>query len=264
MTAATPPAGLPEAAYEVWASAEVAHWRTRMLAPPGALDRAARAVQVRINRIIPEKVHVVVTDVIERMTRAILVGADVATFTRPLRDLPLSERDRRARSAVLGYRVTAAAEGGVTGAGGFWMSAADFPALIVIKLKLLFELAAIYGHPGEAFAERLFILRLFELAFSGSDHRARVLQALEGWDASPHPEDFAHFDWRSFQQEYRDYIDLPKMAQMIPLIGAPVGAIANWRLLDRLGDTAINGYRMRWLEAAPALAAGSPSARLAP
>jgi hypothetical protein len=248
MTAATPPAGLPEADYEAWARAEVDHWRGRMLKPPSALDRAARAVQVRINRIVPEKVHVVVTDVIERMTRAILVGADVVTFTQPVKDAPLSERDRRARNTVLGYRVTAAAEGGVTGAGGFWMSAADFPALIVIKLKLLFELAAIYGHPGEVFAERLFILRLFELAFSGADHRVQVLHALEGWDAAVHPEDFAHFDWRTFQQEYRDYIDLPKMAQMIPLIGAPVGAVANWSLLNRLGDTAINGYRMRWLE----------------
>jgi hypothetical protein len=191
----------------------------------------------------------VVAGVIERMTRAILVGADIATFTPPLRDAPLSLRDQRARTAILGYRTTAALEGGVTGAGGFWMSAADFPALIVIKLKLLFELAAIYGHPGEVFAERLFILRLFELAFSGADHRAQVLHALEDWDARAHPDDFAAFDWRSFQQEYRDYIDLPKLAQMIPLIGAPVGVVVNWRLLDRLGDTAINAYRMRWLEA---------------
>ena len=148
-----------------------------------------------------------------------------------------------------GYRVTAAAEGGVTGAGGFWMSAADFPALMVIKLKLLFELAAIYGHRGELFAERLYILHLFELAFSGADHRTAVLGILDHWDARTHPESFEAFNWRTFQAEYRDYIDLPKMAQMIPLIGAPVGAVVNYRLLDRLGDTAVNGYRMRWLDA---------------
>ena len=56
------------------------------------------------------------------------------------------------------------------------------------------------------------------------------------------------FDWRRFQQEYRDYIDLAKMAQMLPLIGAPVGMIVNYRLLDRLGETAMNAYRMRWFE----------------
>jgi len=249
MSLATPPAGLTEAAYEAWARGEVEHWRRRMLAPATRLDRVAGAIQTRINRIIPEKVHALVTDVVERMTRAILVGAEAATFTVPLTATPLSERDRRARSAILGYRATAAAEGGVTGAGGFWLSAADFPALIVIKLKLLFELAAIYGHPGDLFAERLYILHLFELAFSGADHRAAVLQTLEGWDGRGHPDSFEAFDWRTFQMEYRDYIDLPKMAQMIPLIGAPVGAVVNWRLLDRLGDTAINGYRTRWLAA---------------
>jgi hypothetical protein len=249
MTAATPPAGLSEAAYEAWARGEVDHWRRRMLAPASRLDRVAAAVQARINRIIPEKVHAVVTDVIERMTRAMLAGADATTFTAPPAEVPLGTRDRQARTAILGYRATAAAEGGVTGAGGFWLSAADFPALIAIKLKLLFELAAIYGHPGEVFAERLYILQLFGLTFSSADHRAAVLQTLEGWDARSHPEDFEAFDWRTFQEEYRDYIDIPKLAQMIPLIGAPVGAVVNWRLLDRLGDTAVNGYRMRWLEA---------------
>lgn len=248
MTTATPPAGLTQAAYEAWAQAEVDHWRTRVLAPPSRFARAARGVQTRVNRMIPEKVHAVVTGVIEKMTRAILVGADVATFTAPLRDLPLDARDQRARTAILSYRTTAALEGGVAGAGGFWLAAADFPALIVIKLKLLFELAAIYGHAGEVFAERLYILGLFQLAFSGAEHRAAVFHSLEDWDAKTHPTDFEAFDWRRFQQEYRDDIDLPKLAQMIPLIGAPVGAVVNWRLLDRLGAAAVNGYRMRWLE----------------
>jgi len=61
------------------------------------------------------------------------------------------------------------------------------------------------------------------------------------------------FDWRKFQQEYRDYIDLAKLAQLIPIIGAPVGVIVNHRLLKKLGVTAINAYRMRWFER-PALA----------
>jgi hypothetical protein len=59
------------------------------------------------------------------------------------------------------------------------------------------------------------------------------------------PENINQFDWRSFQQEYRDYIDLAKMAQMIPIIGAPVGAIVNNRMLRKLGYNAMNSYRMR-------------------
>ncbi len=62
------------------------------------------------------------------------------------------------------------------------------------------------------------------------------------------PDDIHQFDWRNFQQEYRDYIDLAKMAQLIPLIGAPVGLIVNYRLLKKLGATAMNAYRMRLLQ----------------
>jgi hypothetical protein len=45
---------------------------------------------------------------------------------------------------------------------------------------------------------------------------------------------------------------LAKLAQLIPIIGAPVGAVVNYRLLDRLGDAAIGAYRMRWFAAARA------------
>jgi hypothetical protein len=217
-----------------------------VLKPAGSLDTAAKTLQGRINRLIPEAVHGTVTTVMEGMTRTILTGADLTTAT-PLARATLAERDRRALAAIDGYRKTAAVEGGVTGAGGFWLGLADFPALLVLKFKLLFDLSAIYGHEGERFDERLFVLALFQLAFSGPDHRAQVFASLEDWDAREHPSDFEHFDWRAFQQEYRDYIDLPKLAQMIPIVGAPIGAVVNWKLVEKLGETAMNGYRMRAL-----------------
>ena len=61
------------------------------------------------------------------------------------------------------------------------------------------------------------------------------------------PENIDEFDWRKLQQEYRDYIDLAKMAQLVPVIGAPVGAVVNYRLIKKLGITAMNAYRMRLL-----------------
>ena len=35
-------------------------------------------------------------------------------------------------------------------------------------------------------------------------------------------------------------------AAVADVIGAPVGAVVNYRLLDKLGETAIGAYRMRW------------------
>ena len=59
------------------------------------------------------------------------------------------------------------------------------------------------------------------------------------------PKDINQFDWRNFQQEYRDYIDIAKMAQLLPVVGAPIGAVVNYSLIKKLGETAMNAYRMR-------------------
>lgn len=244
--AATPPFDAAPEAYEAWAAGEVVHWQDSVLRPAGPIAKGARAVQQRINRAIPERVHAAVTEAMQRMTRTILTGADLVA-REPIRSASLAERDRLAMKLIDDYRKIAAVEGGVAGAGGFWLALADFPALIAIKIRLLFDLASAYGHDGEVFAERLYILHLFELAFSSAEHRVHVYRGIEDWDARSHPPDFQHFDWRRFQQEYRDHIDLAKLAQLVPVIGAPVGAVVNWRLTQRVGETAMNGYRMRWL-----------------
>lgn len=240
-----------EAAYEAKALAELAAWETRMVKPPGPWDRATREFQARINHLIPEKVHSAVTAVMEHMTRAIMTGSD---FTGPkaLVDAPLSVREAKVRGRVRYYRAAAAAEGGVAGAGGFLLNAAEFPVLIATKIKLLYDIAALYGHDVKAPAERLYILEIFQLAFSGAEHRNLVFDALRDWQA--HEDAFEGFDWRAFQQEYRDYIDLAKLAQMLPAVGAPVGVAVNYGLTSKLATTAINAYRRRWF-AQPALPA---------
>lgn len=243
---AHPPFGLADPAYEDWVRGELSKWRTAVLAPPSPFARAAKGVQGRINRLIPEEAHAAITRVIEGMTRAILTGADLTTGA-PVAGLSLAERDRRALETVDGWRKTAAVEGGVAGAGGLWLALADFPALLTIKFKLLFDLSAIYGHDASVLAERLFILKLVHLTFSDAQRRAAAYAEVETWDAQVQITDLEGFDWRGFQQAYRDDIDLAKLAQLIPVVGAPIGAAVNWRLLERLGETAINAYRLRWL-----------------
>ncbi len=241
-----PPYSAGDDIYEAWAGRIVARWRARMLHPPTLVDRTARRLQTRVNRMIPDTVHDAISAVMQGLTRTILTGANLTTAA-PVTNATLAQRDHQALEIIERYRAISAVEGGVSGAGGFWLALADFPALLVLKFKLLFDLSAVYGHEAERFEERLYILALFQLAFSGAEHRTHVFLSLEDWDARTHPQDFAHFDWRRYQQEYRDYIDLAKLAQMIPLVGAPIGAVVNWRLVQRLGETAMQGYRMRWL-----------------
>lgn len=228
--------------------AEMEAWRARMLKRPGLWDKATRGTQDRINRIIPEKVHAIVTSGVEAMTKGILFGSDLIR-TRPRSDGSLAARELRARAMIKTYRNTASVEGGVAGAGGFVLAAADFPALMAIKVRMLGDVVGAYGWDGDTVRERLFLLHIFHLAFASARRRPEALAALERWIAGiDQPEAITEYDWRRFQIEYRDYIDLAKLAQLIPVIGAPVGAVVNWRLVDRLGETAMMACRMRWFD----------------
>ena len=135
----------------------------------------------------------------------------------------------------------------MTGAGGILLGLADFPLLLGLKIKLLFEIASVYGFDTKDYRERLYLLYIFQLAFCSDERRREIYSKLQDWEniSSQLPEDIHEFDWRTFQQEYRDYIDLAKMAQLVPVIGAPVGAIVNYRLITKLGRTAMNAYRLR-------------------
>lgn len=233
--------------YDTQARAELTRWQAEMQQAPGFVGLATQGLQRKLNSYIPEKVHRAVTTIIEQMTRAMLAGSNYTTAP-PLLAGTLQERERRVAERIEFFRRTAAAEGGITGAGGIFLGLADFPLLLTLKLKLLFEIAALYGYSGEDYTERLYLLYIFQLAFSSASHRRDVYVKIPRWREQPKPASIDEFDWRTFQQQYRDYIDLAKLAQLLPVVGAPVGAVVNYRLLRKLGDTAINAYRMRWFD----------------
>ncbi len=180
------------------------------------------------------------------MIKGVLFGAGHTT-AQPLLEMTLRGREHLVFKKIDTYRDTAAIEGGITGAGGILMGLADFPILIGIKMKMLFDIASLYGFDMGDYKERVYILHIFELAFSSDEHRKNVYLKMTNWDdkACHLPDNLDQFDWRNFQQEYRDYIDLAKMAQLIPGIGAPVGILVNNSLVKKLGKTAVNAYRMR-------------------
>lgn len=229
-------------------------WRRRVTRNPSIASRMARSAQTRINEMIPEKVHVAITAAIKQMVRGVLFGVKY-TVPKVSEHFTLEQREKMVLERVDFYKKTAAAEGGITGMGGILLGLADFPILLGLKLKLLYDIATIYGYNVEDFKERLYLLNIFQLAFSSQQHRKKIFAEMEHWKerAEVLPGDIHDFDWRSFQQEYRDHIDLAKMAQLIPFVGAVVGFVVNYNLIIRLGEYAMNAYRMRWVEENPVL-----------
>ncbi|MDP4087584.1 MAG: EcsC family protein [Bacillota bacterium] len=235
--------------YELKVYEEVVEWEQNITKPTGIMNRLSKKAQEKMNGLIPEKVHQVVTESIKAMVKTTLIGSQITTNKKLGRGLTLAEQDELVRHKTVIYQKTALVEGAGTGAGGILLGLADFPLLLTIKMKFLFDVAASYGFNTSDYEERLFILHIFQLAFSSEETRRKTLNIIENWEEEKKL--LVDMDWRKFQQEYRDYIDLAKMLQLVPGIGAVVGAYANHNLLKHLGETAMNAYRLRILMRTP-------------
>jgi hypothetical protein len=235
--------------YEQMALQELETWQREMLKSPSLMNMFSKAMQDKMNSIIPEKIHTAITATIKQMIRAVLFGSRITT-AKPAVQAPLEQTETQVQKRIAIYRTAAAAEGGLTGAAGFLVGLTDFPLFLSLKLKMLFDIAALYGYSTDDYRERVYLLYIFQLAFSSQQQRKQVFLKMVNWNEQKQhlPFDIHQFDWRTFQQEYRDYIDLAKMAQLIPVIGAPVGAVVNYCLTNKLGTFAMNAYRMRRLD----------------
>lgn len=244
--------GMPQDyAYEKRVRAEIRIWERELLKPPNWLQETSSQFSKTLNHKIPEKVHDMITQAVKGMIETALFGASYMPGRPVNRELSLRHRDREAETCIKTYQKTASAEGAFTGFGGLLLGAVDFPALLAIKMKMLFELAHIYGYDMSRQEEKMYALHVFQLTFSQPSHRQTVMTRMKNWEVSisggktEGEADLSQLDWRKLQQEYRDYIDFRKMLQLIPGIGAAVGAWVNYKLLEELGQTARNCYRRR-------------------
>lgn len=231
--------------YDVQVHDEVVIWKRKICKRPKMVQRLTKQAQMRINEKIPDKAHEIITDGIKSFVKMTLTGSEMTTRKNYGVDLTLEGRDRLLDEKLSVYRRTAVLEGAGTGAAGLLVGLADFPLLLSIKMKFLFEAASVYGYDTKKYEERIFILQVFQLAFSSPEVRKETLDLIENWEERKAL--LIDLDWREFQQEYRDHIDFVKILQLVPGIGAVVGALANYNLLDQLGETAKNCYRLRLL-----------------
>ena len=235
--------------YESNAKQELIKWKKKMSKQPSIRERGTNKAHGNFNDLRPQKYHEIMTVAIKSMVKAVLFGYKYIT-KKPYKDLTLEERENLIKEKTKIYKKTAMIEGAGTGAGGFLIGLADFPLLLGIKVKLLYDIAAIYGYDVRDYKERIYILNIMEIAFSSKAHRKTVFEQMENWGKYTNtlPSDINDFDWKKFQQEYRDYLDLAKFFQLMPGIGAVVGFCVNGNLIEKLSETAIFAYRMRYNE----------------
>lgn len=175
-----------------------------------------------------------------------------------LRDAPLETLDELARGHFDENAIIAAIEGGGTGLGGAIFIAADIPLLFTINFRLIQQIGASYGFSMRGPEFRPLVLSIYNVAASGTKKAKNdALREMTVAAAS-----FAgDTDYRgrrvsgTFQEQNRH---LPrelaknligrKLAQMIPIAGAAVGAGVNYWFTTQTAETSFMLFRALYLE----------------
>lgn len=235
--------------YEQYAIRSLNRWRKKIDRSPSIFSWISSGVQHQINRIIPEKIHKTITIAVKEIIKNLITGTKFIA-PKPKQHNHLKYAEDAVRTAIKSHKTTGAIEGGLTGLGGFLWGLADFPLLLSIKIKLLQSIAAQYGYDTNKVTEKIFLLLIIQQAFSSDKIQRETYYKIIHFekDVAKLPENINELDWRTLQQQYRDYLDIAKLLQMIPIIGAVVGTVANFRLINRLGKTAMQCYRIRYFQ----------------
>lgn len=227
-------------------------WLKKRSKPANWLDKTAGRFQGFVQSKIPDAIHNAVTAGMEGFTKIVLQGSG---FILPKIDDEISFeiRERMAEEVINRYVGMGMASGAGTSAGGIVTGLMDLPILMSLKIRMLFEIGAIFGYDLKDEKERLYSLMIFRTVFSSPLLREEKVKSLIAFHSAhktmSNPLDT--IDWRAFQQEYRDYLDLAKLLQFVPGVGIVIGAAVNRSLLKELGEGAINAYRLRYFQKHP-------------
>ena len=263
--------------YERQAQRDIERWERggsdNLLAQ--ALGFVMRPVDWAFDQFVPESVVDALTDALngvlgtlndasewtyeadDLLAKAREKGLAVDTV-EDLRDKPLEALDPIAQSLISQNSLMAALSGGGAGFGGALFIAADIPILFTLNFRLIQQVGAAYGFPMHGPEYKPLVMAIFNVAASGSrEAKSDALRELSVAAAA-----FAHgsgYRGRAAQGTFREQIGhVPreiakslaarKLAQLIPVAGAAVGAGVNYWFTDQTAKAAVMLFRALYLE----------------
>lgn len=155
---------------------------------------------------------------------------------------------QRCDELAAGVRVTAesvaAAEGGLTGAGGIVTTFLDVPLLFTLSLATIRRIGHCYGYPLDHRRGRHFVLGILIAAMAGSlklrRERVRQLRELEDLLIEETQEDI-------LTEEALSVLFQVEVFEDVPGVGVASGAAVNWFFMRRVAETARVVFQERWL-----------------
>ena len=190
------------------------------------------------------------------VSKAKEIGIEVDSL-EDLRDHSLEELDELAKSLFSQNAILAAVEGGGTGLGGLALIAADIPLLFTINLRLIQQIGAAYGFDVTGDEFQPLVLSIFNVAASrGRTAKADALREISVAGAAFANElEYKGKIRSAFSEQSRHApreiiknILGRKLAQVVPIAGAAVGAGVNYWFTLETANSAYMLFRALYLE----------------
>jgi len=169
-----------------------------------------------------------------------------SVFDRPPQDIhnqDLEDVDRSMAELPDKYVALATAEGAATGLAGAAGMVPDILSLVAITMRAAGETATYCGFDITRPEERLEVLRVLDTAASSGDARKQIVVTPAMRTASR----VARHQTSQLLEQIGLKLTEKKLAQLIPLAGAVVGAGLNYLYTRNVCTTAQNHYRERFL-----------------
>ena len=229
-------------------------WVVEQAVPDEMVDQAGEAVEQFLAVLNDASKWTV--DESDLLAAAQRQGLEVETI-EGLREESLEDLDEIARSFFTENTMLAALGGGSTGLGGVVFIAADIPILFTINFRLIQQIAGAYGFPMSSPEYRPIVLSIYNAAASGGrDARNAALREVSV-AAAAFANDMAYKGRvrgtfrdqnRHIPREIAKNIVGRKLAQIIPLAGAAVGAGINYWFTNETAQAAYMFFRALYLE----------------
>lgn len=231
-------------------------WERLGRLPFALLDRMMpKAVHDRIGQLLDELGNYIQTggqyliDEAPVMRRLAETAGRPRAFLTPEKaaDLPLACLNRASEEIKASHVRFARYQGAVTGLGGLFTLAADIPLLLGTSLKVIQEMALVYGYDPRIPSERAFAV--YCLQFSSSDivGKRAILSRLSSWETGERMRESVSLleGWREVIMNYGDQWGWKKLFQMVPVAGAIFGAWINQSAVEEVAEAARMMYRKR-------------------
>ena len=236
-----------------WAMAPM-DWVVARIVPEDMVDQADKAISQFLSLLNDASAWTY--DPVEVLSQARRLDIDVDEIV-DLRDVELAVLDKIAKGYFTENSVLAAVEGGGTGLGGAVLIAADIPLLFGINLRLIQQIGAAYGFDVSGPDYAPLVLSIFNVAASGTNasKNEALREITVAAAALAHATGYKGRVSGTFRDQNRHLpreiaknIGGRKIAQLIPIAGAAIGAGINYWFTSETAETAFMLFRALYIE----------------